>query len=205
MVSRRHLVAAGFSLGVTFGLFYVMQALISMSGAGLDESARGFIVEFIRLRKDSRVETKKREIPDKELPPKPPPIPDLDLSDSSRLGQDLGAMVVGVGVDLDLGAGPDLGAAATDGDVIPIVRVNPQYPIRAAEQGIEGWVELMFTISVTGAVLDPVVTASHPGRIFDRAAIRAVSRWKYNPKIEDGEAMERPGVTVRLRFQLEND
>ena len=198
------MIAAGFSLGVTFGLFYVMQALISMSGAGLDENASSFIVEFIRLKKDTKLETKKREIPDKKLPPKPPPIPDLDLSDT-RLGQDLGAMVVGVGVDLDLGAGPDLGAAASDGDVIPIVRVSPQYPIRAAEQGIEGWVELMFTISATGAVLDPVVTAARPARIFDRAAIRAVSRWKYNPKIEDGQALERPGVTVRLRFELADD
>jgi protein TonB len=199
------MIAAGFSLGVTFGLFYVMQALISMSGAGLDKNASSFIVEFIRLRKDSQLETKKREIPDKKLPPKPPPIPDLDLSESSNLGQDLGAMVVGVGVDLDLGAGPDLGAAGSDGDVVPIVRVNPQYPIRAAEQGVEGWVELMFTISATGAVLDPVVTAAHPARIFDRAAIRAVSRWKYNPKIEDGKPVERPGVNVRLRFQLADD
>ncbi len=205
MISVRHLVAAGFSLGVTFGLFFVMQALISMSGAGLDESARNRIVEFIRLKRDTQVETKKREIPDKKLPPKPPPIPDLDLSDASRLSHDLGALMVGVGVDLDLGAGPDLAAAATDGDVIPIVRVNPQYPIRAAEQGIEGWVELKFTISVTGAVLDPVVTAAHPARIFDRAAIRAVTRWKYNPKIEDGQPVERPGVKVRLRFQLADD
>ncbi len=177
MISIRHLVAAGFALGVTFGLFYVMQALISMPGAGLDESGMSRIVEFIRLKKDSRVETKKREIPDKKLPPKPPPIPDLDLSKAS-LRHELGALVIGVGVDLDLGAGPDLAAASTDGDVVPIVRVNPQYPIRAAERGIEGWVELMFTISATGAVLDPVVMAAHPARIFDRAAIRAVSRWK---------------------------
>ncbi len=182
MISNRHLVAAGFALGVTFVLFYVMQALISMSGSGLDKSDRSHIVEFIRLKKDTEVETKKREIPDKKLPPKPPPIPDLDL-----------------------GAGPDLAAVASDGDVVPMVRVNPQYPIRAAEQGIEGWVELMFTISPTGAVVEPVVTAAHPARIFDRAAIRAVSRWKYNPKIEDGEPVERPGVTVRLRFQLEHD
>ena len=203
MISSRHLVAAGLSLGVTFGLFFVMQALISMSGAGLDESGRSSMVEFIRLKKDTEVETKKREVPDKELPQKPPPIPDLDLSAAS-LSHDLGVMAIGVDIDLDLGAGPDLAAAGRDGDVTPIVRVNPQYPIRAAEQGIEGWVELMFTISATGAVLDPVVTAARPARIFDRAAIRAVSRWKYSPKIEDGEAMERPGVTVRLRFELDD-
>ena len=195
------MIAAGFSLGVTFGLFFVMQSLISMSGAGLDEGARSRIVEFIRLKKDSRVETKKREIPDKKLPPKPPPIPDLDLSKTS-LSQDLGAMVVGVGVDLDLGAGPDLGAAASDADVVPIVRVNPQYPVRAAERGIQGWVEVQFTISAAGTVKDAVVINAKPGTVFNRSALRAIRKWKYNPKIEDGEAVERPGVKVRLTFKL---
>ncbi len=49
---------------------------------------------------------------------------------------------------------------------------------------------------------DAEVTNSHPGTVFDRAALRAVRKWKYNPKIEDGEPVERTGVTVRLEFEL---
>ena len=75
--------------------------------------------------------------------------------------------------------------------------------MRAKQRGIEGWVELMFAITETGAVADIVVTASHPGTIFNSAAVKAVSRWKYNPKIENGAAVVRSGVRQRLKFELD--
>ena len=74
--------------------------------------------------------------------------------------------------------------------------------MRAEQRGIEGWVELMFTITASGAVTDVVVTASHPGTVFDKAATRAVQRWKYSPKVENGVAIERPGIRQRLKFEL---
>jgi protein TonB len=74
--------------------------------------------------------------------------------------------------------------------------------LRASERGIEGWVEVEFTISKTGTVKNPVVMNSHPSSIFDRSALKAIRKWKYNPKIEDGEAVERSGVKVRLKFEL---
>ena len=85
-----------------------------------------------------------------------------------------------------------------------MVRVDPQYPIRAADRGVEGWVELEFTISESGAVKEAKVIAAKPKGVFNRAALRAIKRWKYNPKVEDGVAVERPGVTVRLEFNLED-
>ena len=44
----------------------------------------------------------------------------------------------------------------------------------------------------------------HPSTIFSRAALKAIRKWKYNPKIEEGKAVERPGVTVRLPFELKS-
>ena len=85
-----------------------------------------------------------------------------------------------------------------------MVRVNPQYPIRAEERGIEGWVELEFTISEAGTVKEARVIAAKPRGVFDRSALRAIKKWKYNPKVEDGKPVERPGVTVRLTFDLED-
>jgi protein TonB len=201
----RHLLAASVAVCVTAGLFYLMQALISMSGSGLDESKRGGVIEFVRLKRESDLELKKRKLPDK-TPPKeqPPPPPDMNLSPSTRPGQEVMALAVGIDVDLDIAGGPNIGAAATDSDIIPIVRVNPQYPLRAAERGIEGWVTVEFTISAAGTVKDPVVVASHPGKIFNREALRAVRKWKYNPKIEEGTAVERSGVRVRLKFELKD-
>jgi protein TonB len=198
----RHLSAAFLAIGVTFGLFYIMQALILGKDTKLGEAGVNMI-DFVRLKKDSDLETKKRKMPDKVEPEEPPPPPDLTTAKSNKPSQDMGDMAFAIDVDVDLG-GTNIAIAASDGDVVPVVRVPPQYPLRASERGIEGWVELEFTISKLGTVKDPAVLNSHPSSIFDRSALKAIRKWKYNPKIEDGEAVERPGVKVRLKFELNN-
>ena len=94
------------------------------------------------------------------------------------------------------------GYCGSDRDVVPMVRVEPQYPMSAKQRGVEGWVELMFTITKAGTVTDIVVTASNPGTIFNKSAVQAVSKWKYNPKVENGTAVDRPGVRQRIKFEL---
>ncbi len=199
----RHLSAAFLAIVVTFGLFYLMQALILGKDMKLGE-AGGSMIDFVRLKKDSELETKKRKMPDKKEPEEPPPPPDLSLARSNKPNQDLGDMAFAIDIDVNLG-GANIAIAAADTDVVPIVRVNPQYPLRASERGIEGWVEVEFTISMLGTVKDPFVLNSHPSSIFDRAALKAIRKWKYNPKIEDGEPVERPGVKVRLKYDLSDN
>jgi protein TonB len=143
-------------------------------------------------------------MPDKTEPEEPPPPPDLSMARTNKPSQDMADMTFAIDVDVDMGA-TNIAIAASDSDVIPIVRVNPQYPLRASERGIEGWVEVEFTISKLGTVKDPNVINSHPSSIFDRSALKAIRKWKYNPKIEDGEPVERPGVKVRLKFDLSNN
>ena len=198
----RHLSAALLAIFVTFGLFYLMQALILGQDVKLGE-AGGSMIDFVRLKKDSDLETKKRKMPDKKEPEEPPPPPDLSMARSNKPSQEMGDMAFAIDVDVDMG-GTGFEIAASDTDVVPIVRVTPQYPLRASERGIEGWVEVEFTISKLGTVKDPRVINSHPSSIFDRAALKAIRKWKYNPKIEDGEPAERPGIKVRLKFELSN-
>lgn len=198
----RHISAALLGAVVTFGLFYLMQSLILGKDARVGTEG-GSLIEFIRLKKDSELEEKKRKMPEKEEQEEPPPPPDLDFSKSAAPDQIIEEMAFNVDVGIDIGGGPNLGAAASDTDIVPIVRVQPQYPLRAAENGTEGWVEVQFTISPTGTVKDPLVLNSKPGTVFNRAAIKAIRKWKYNPKIEDGVAIERPGVKVRLTFKLD--
>jgi protein TonB len=93
--------------------------------------------------------------------------------------------------------------AGSDRDVIPLVRINPEYPMRARQRGVEGWVLIQFTISPAGTVKDARVVDADPPNIFDDSAIKAVNRWRYNPKIEEGVAVERRGVQVVLEFKLE--
>jgi protein TonB len=198
----RHLTAAFLAIGVTFGLFYLMQALILGKDMKLGE-AGGTMIDFVRLKKESELETKKRKMPDKKEPEEPPPPPDLSMARSNKPSQEMGEMAFAIDVDVDMG-GTSIAIAAADSDVIPVVRVSPQYPLRASERGIEGWVEVEFTISKLGTVKDPSVINSHPSSIFDRSALKAIRKWKYNPKIEDGEPVERPGIKVRLKFELTN-
>jgi len=72
-------------------------------------------------------------------------------------------------------------------------------------RGIEGWVQVQFTISETGSVIDATVVDSSPKNVFDDAAIKAITRWRYNPKVEGAVAVQRKGVQTILRFQLEDE
>jgi protein TonB len=199
----RYTLAAVVASGVTFGLFYLMQALISMGVAEAERVFTGQVLEFVRLKRDSELDLKKRRMPDKKPPEEEPPPPELDLTRPVRPDQSLDAMTIAVANPVDIGGGLDLGMLASDQDIVPIVRVNAQYPPRAADREIEGWVEVEFTISAAGTVKDPVIVAANPGTIFNRAALRAIRKWKYSPKIEGGVAVERPKVRVRINFDLE--
>jgi protein TonB len=100
--------------------------------------------------------------------------------------------------------GPGGGLSGIDTDVLPRVRVNPDYPPQAIARNIEGWVQVRFTVSAIGTVRDAVVVASEPGTTFDEAALKAIARWRYNPRVENGEAVERVGLQTIIRFEIEN-
>lgn len=70
-------------------------------------------------------------------------------------------------------------AAGGDGSLVPLIEVAPQYPQSARERGIEGHVELSFTVDPDGTVESPTVTAAQPPGVFDQAALAAVRRWRY--------------------------
>lgn len=200
--AARYIATFALAFLITFGLFWIMQALIDVE-ATLDESQRGRVVDFVRLKRESEAETKKREMPDKKPPEKEPPPPDMNLAKNLKPDQGLEGGIGGFGSDIDLSGGPNLGGmAAADQDVVPLVRVNPEYPVRAAQRGVEGWVEVEFTISKAGTVKSPHVIGYEPSKVFNTSALRAIRKWKYNPKIENGVPVERPGVIVRLKFGL---
>ena len=123
---------------------------------------------------------------------------ELDVDpDADRFGGE-------VAIEVELEKATSLGAGGTDRDIVPLVRVDPDYPPRARQRGIEGYVDIEFTISPVGTVQDPRVIGANPSFVFDRAALRAVRKWKYNPKIENGVPVPRQGVKVRLRFELDS-
>ncbi len=84
---------------------------------------------------------------------------------------------------------------------VPLVKIPPRYPIRAALDRIEGWVKIEFTITKEGTVKDAVVVQAHPSKIFNRSALQAIRRWKFKARIIDGEAFEQRAMQ-ELKFKL---
>lgn len=85
---------------------------------------------------------------------------------------------------------------------LPIVKVAPIYPDRAIKEGIEGHVLLEFVVTETGAVRDAVVVDAKPNGVFEQAALKAVAKFKYKPRIVDGMPVETVGVRNRIDFEI---
>ncbi len=201
-------------LVVTLALFYLMQALISGGKSALTEDNVGRLVDFVRVKQELTVEQKVRK-PQKPPPPDEPPpdVPPQNFNvnvDSTGFSMNNVALDVGV----DVGGG---GFGISDGEYLPIVKVQPVYPRRALSRGMSGWVIVEFTVSEQGTVRDPMVVdncawikgprsdgdcADNPNSIFDSAAIRAAEKFKYKPKVVDGNPVQTAGVQNKITFEL---
>ena len=201
MGSIRFLVAFGLASVVTFALFYLMQSLIGVEGE-LDDTGATKVVDFVRVKRTEEVKKKDREPPKKEQIDDEPPPPDFAMDQTTDMSAGGIGISAGVDTSMNLDTGAGFSMASADGDAVPMVRVPPQYPERAAQRGIEGRVLIEFTISKSGSVKDPKVIAYEPSKIFNKAAIKAVSQWKYNPKIENGKAVEQKGIRIAIPFRL---
>lgn len=90
-----------------------------------------------------------------------------------------------------------------DSGAIPIVKVAPAYPARAMSRGVEGYVDLTFDIAVTGQPINIQVITAEPAGYFESAAQNSLKRWKYRPKLVDGQAVAQYSQSTRIRFELE--
>lgn len=205
------------SFAVVGGLFWSLWIMINRS-VEIGEVQRATKIEFTRLRRDSEAKTRSRQQKvEREKPVEVQPNADLALSlgssgstgaaiDPLPMQADARADLSGVSFGFAGGGGRGGAGAATAGgsrDVVPLVRIQPDYPSRAAQRGIEGYVIVRFTITVAGTIKDAAVVTAEPEGVFETAALSAIRRWKYNPKIEAGTPVEQPGVQVRLTFELE--
>ena len=195
----RYAISIGLGALVTFALLFVMQLLIA-TGRGAITEARAFrIVDFVRVERQSIVETKKEK---PEKPPEPEQAPDMpspDMLDSFDSSMAVSMSSPVINASLNIGG---VGFGVSDGEYLPIVKVAPIYPARAASRGLEGYVILEFTVTRAGTVRDVFVVES-TSSIFERAATTAAYKFKYKPRVIDGEPVEVPGVRNKITFVLE--
>jgi periplasmic protein TonB len=183
----------------TTAMFWLLWSLIGTS-FDIGDRAEATRIEFSRMRRDTEIATKRDEKVERERPPPTPETPRMAFSAGGIT--DNVATLTPI-VDARGAMSRMTMSAGSDRDVIPLVRINPDYPPRALSRGLEGWVQVQFTITATGTVKDAVVVNAQPKNIFDDAALKAIARWRYNPKVDGGVAVERVGVQTIIRFQLE--
>ena len=128
---------------VTLALFYLMQALIQGADSALTEDKIGNLVDFVRIKQDQNVETKKRKAKKPPPPDEPPPdIPPQNFNVSvDKAGFSMANMDTVVNINVSSG-----GFGISDGDYLSIVKVQPQYPRLALSLGMPGVVIVEFTV-----------------------------------------------------------
>jgi len=191
--------------GITLDLFYFMQALIA-TGAQLDQ--RVTVVKIV----DATMPEIELEVIEEIDKPEPiqddtevvEEVPDrqVNLSDGPSLNIERASIEIDTGLQLS-----NASISATDGDFLPLVAIAPQYPTRAAQRGIEGWCLVSFTVNGLGNVEEDsiVVVDAEPSNIFDRSSIRAATRFKFQPRVVDGQGVAVEGVQYVFRYELEDN
>jgi protein TonB len=93
---------------------------------------------------------------------------------------------------------PAVPARGPTRDAVVIEQVIPKFPARARRLEVtEGTVALEYTVDKTGAVKNAVVVSANPPGVFDDAALAAIQRWRYEPRLQDGAPVE-----TRKRFKF---
>ena len=162
-------------------------------------------LDFVMITDEEIVNKIIREKPPEPEPPKEPPPPVMETKTDSTKPQpefpDRETPVITIGV----GDGPFIGdhrsTSSQEGDVVPVFLMQAQYPREAALDGTEGWVKLAFTIERDGSVSDVEVVESYPRRVFDSAAVAAMYKSKFKPRVVDGVPVaRRVSMTTEFKF-----
>lgn len=198
VLSARALAATTIAGLTTFAIFVAMHAMIKQD-TRIAQPAKPIVLDNpVFQNEDDKPIERTRVKPMTE--PKTPPTAPRDKPDVTTDPSDTTfatPVVEKLATEL-----PKFGMGNGDAELRPVVRVDPRYPNDAARQGIEGWVELRFNVDSTGSVTDIDVVNAEPKRVFDSAARRALSRWKYKPAKRDGRPIGQTGLSVVLEFTL---
>jgi protein TonB len=190
-------------LAVTAGLFWFMQYLIVTADRDLNEGASGHLVDFVRLKRDESIQRrqlKPKKPPPPDAPPPQPPTPQLDNLDPNA--EKIAISAAPVETDIEMSGGFSLGVG--EGDYLPIVKVAPIYPQRALSRSIEGFCVVQYTVTRNGTIREPFVVEDQcTSSLFHRASVQAALKFKYIPRVIDGQAVEVPGVQNKFTYEIQ--
>jgi protein TonB len=194
----RIIVSVLLALPVVVGLFMVMHSLIDRDFKNPEVSNQK-IADLVQPDEEIQLETNSKK-PEKVEDPEEPP-PEIDMA---RLDLDMDTNVDNIApaaaIDISISTS---GMSSGDGEYLPIVKVAPIYPRRAQTRGISGYCIVEYTVTTSGAIRDPVAVDCQPSGVFEKASVKASTKFKYKPRVVDGEAIEVAGVQNKFTYELE--
>ncbi len=200
MAVIRVAISAALGVLVTFALIILMYKLIDSGNKDLDEKEAIKIPEFVQVDRDLTENVKQTQIEKPEDPETPPPdLPDDNIEfEVPENAISMAAPAANANLKLS-----GTGGFARDSDYIPVYVPQPEYPRRAQTRGKEGYAVIEVIITTTGGTRDPILIEEFPeGWGFGKAALKAASKLKYNPRVVDGIGQEVPGVLYKFTFQM---
>jgi len=195
----RLVIASALAVAITFGLLSLMSALITqdIKPPEDDEGTKIADIHMPERAIETQYDAEKPEKPEEPEEQPDMPEPEFETPDLSPDALSMSAPRVNPNLNIK-----GIGGFGGDGEYLPIVKVQPTYPRRALSRGIEGYVIVEFTVTTNGSVRDAVVIEANPQKVFDRAATKAALKFKYKPRVIDGEAVEVPGVRNKITFAI---
>ena len=200
----RLLVGAPLAAIITFLLFTLMQILIFDDSTGFDEASEELRITIADRPEEITARDRTVNVDAVEEVTPPPPPPAIERARSDAPTESMSTIVGGLPeFDRPQLAGGDISFNVSDRDAQPLVRIPPNYPVRAQERGLEGRCEVTFDVTPEGTPTNVrILTCSNS--VFERDTIRAVERWRYEPRIQDGVAQWRRGVVTHFDYTLNN-
>ncbi len=187
-------------------LFSFMAWMVDNGHQRSPDDSETLSFNMVMVEQEQEVQRRQRAVPEKPEIPEPPPEAQTSQSQaevtplnsmSSLPSLDLNTSIDGLAINA-----PIFSDFGSNQQAMPLYRVEPRYPAKALKRGAEGHVIMSFTIDETGRPIDIQVTDANPRRMFEREAMRALKKWKYQPKVVDGKAIAQVGQTVKLEFKL---
>lgn len=203
--STRWTTALCMSIVTSLLFFWLMYAVIHVSGHGINKVENLPTIDFVRLKRDSAPEQMERR-----KPPPPPPANQPAPPSKMKIDVDTAAPSTGIGIPTNLGlasnmsAGTGTGgglAASMDSDLVPLQRIPPTFPADARRAGVSGYVTIDVTVNPDGSVRKARVVDAKPKGLFEAAAVTAIQKWRFKPKTVDGKSVEFHGVQT-IKFDL---
>ena len=187
------------AIPVVVGLFMIMHSLIAVDFVNPEVSSSK-VAELVQPDEEIKLDTATRKPEEPEEPDEPPP--ELEMAQIS-LDMDMDVENAAPATDISMEISSS-GMSSGDGEYLPIVKVAPIYPRRAQTRGISGYCIVEYTVTKSGSIRDPIAVDCVPSGVFDRASVKAATKFKYKPRVVDGEPIEVAGVQNKFTYELEN-